>query len=609
MVLTGLFLLCLLWGVWGLMDSGKRFLDACYLSLQLLTLNAGLEDGPKNWKLEIARFALPGILAYTVLLGMFLFAKRDLSFLKLMFFKEKHYVICGLGGRGMALARDLIKNGKIVAAIEKDPNNSHIPKFMAMGGILIEGDARESDQLERASLRKAAHLILLTDTDVSNLKIIHAALSVIGKETSKLKCYVHIANRENRALFEEGGVFFPPIRPNGLELSLFNVYENAAIELFQAHTLGTNADTLSEDATPVRLLIAGFGRMAEAVLLEAMQLGHFCNQVPVEITVLDEDAKAAEQRFFQRYREIPNHLGEKGLRLWSLIFVDTIEAAGALGRYTDILACHDDEDRALLSINNLWECWQCEENQRKTHFFLYSLSGRVISNEEVAPFGNFDQACSKKTVIVGELEKMAAKSHEVYKRPKLKDRNSDLDSKVENGLALEEALIEHDRTAEQAQKLAWKSLSLLKRASNFSEKRHYGVKLMALGLQKVEGEMAVSDTSSLQAADFPFLDDANLMCALSLLASATTAAGLDKEALLERIHNLAKAEHNRWNAFHVLNNFRYGQKDERKRTHDCLLSWDDLEKKKHDTVKYDYQNIYQMLDILQSIKSGVMAIR
>ena len=62
---------------------------------------------------------------------------------------------------------------------------------------------------------------------------------------------------------------------------------------------------------------------------------------------------------------------------------------------------------------------------------------------------------------------------------------------------------------------------------------------------------------------------------------------------------MAKAEHNRWNAFHILNNWRYGSsKNERLKTHDCLLSWENLEKFRPDTIKYDYKNIYDLAEYI-----------
>ncbi len=603
MVITGLFLVSLVLGIWGLVESGKRFLDACYLTLQLITLNAGLEDGPKVWQLETARFLLPGIGAYVALKGIWLLAEQRLSVLKLEFRAKDHYVICGLGDRGMALARDLLTTATsetriTVAAVDIDPNNPNIRSFMDLGGIFLEGDAREIATLEQAAIQRAAHLVLMTDNDATNLRILKVVKSMLDDMKSPaledsmpqvLKCHTHISNRENRALFDDGGEFFPPIRAR-LEFSVFNVFENAAIELFQTHTLGANADTVTLGAPPVKVLIVGLGRIGEAVLLEAMQLGHFCNEERIDLIVLDGDTDKVQQNFFQRYREVTKHLGEEGLKLWNLRFIDALADVGPLGLYTDIFACHDDEDMALTCINNLWERWQGEEQQRPTRFFFHTHFRESELITGIKPFGNYAQACSAENVIGMNLEVAAKHSHEEYAAKKLQDNDSSLYAKVVKGLALEEALRQHDLNAVQSQKLSWRSLSLLKQGSNFTEKRHNKIRLQALGIDaniKIPVEL-----SSIEPTDYPWLTN-DLPEAKLLLSLALSSNGQTKVGLIQRIHGLAKAEHNRWNAFHVLNNYRYGPKDERKRTHDCLLNWIDLTSKKFETLKYDYENIYK----------------
>lgn len=618
MILAGLLLIGVVLGVWGLVASGKRFLDACHLTLQLITLNAGLEDGEKPWQLEIARFLLPGIGAYVVLEGIFFLAGRHLSALKLELHTKDHYVICGLGDRGMALARDLLKGGKqkpsrTVAAIDIDPGNLHAMLFIKMGGVFLEGDAREPSILKQARIQRAAHLILLTGTDAANLGVLRQVVKLTtGNRTesraasSALKSHTHLASRENRALFDAGGELCPPIR-DGIEMHVFNVYENAAVALFQENILGANTDTVTPGAAPVSVLIAGFGRMGEAVLLEAMQLGHFCNHVPLSLTVFDDNAQSAERHFFQRYREVPDHLGDKGLRLWNLRFVDTLglDAAGRLGHYSDILACHDDEDAALTCINNLRERWQCEEDRLPTRFFLYSSCGQASSSSVIHPFGDFRQVCSAENVFHSTSKRMAKASHWTYAWRKLRDRDPSVGSDSQS----EAALVEHDRSASQSDKLSWKNYSLLKQDSNRTERRHYGIKLHALGLRISSVRNATPDSSLIDPGDFPFLIDSNCQYAPLLLTSSLSATHLNTKELINRIHQLASAEHSRWNAFHVLNNYRYGKtKDECKRTHDCLLNWADLSTDRPQVLKWDYKNIYQMADVLRWEEKGISSI-
>lgn len=609
MVLVPLFFLSVIWGVWGLLETGKKdFLDACYLTLQLITLNAGLEDGPKPWKLEISRFVLPAITSYAVLRGFFILAGQNWTSLKLRFFVSHHYIICGLSEQSMALAKDLLAQAHSVAVVDSDPNNPNINSLRQLKGIFLEGDATKPEILKQAQLAKASHLILLTGTDVDNFSALQSAISLLDSSKHALKCHVHVANLENRALFEEKGVFFPPIRKNGIEISLFNVFDNIAIALFQRYPPGERADTLAPDAESVNILLAGFGTLGEAVLVEIMQMAHFGNQKPTRIVVLDDDASVAERKFLHRYREVKNHINGAGLKLWDLEFIDDVEKARALHRYAEILACHDQPDQAMICINELWDRWQCEEGEAHTRFFLNSPAEGMGANKEIFPFGKLSVACSAHIVIAKEQERLAKQSHDEYNRAKLGDQGNrpDLSARVRVGaMTLDEALKQHDAEAQQSQKLVWESLSLFKQGANFTEKRHYNIKLLALGLKVEDLLLSVPGPEHPELSDLPYLVEiaksgAELEHVTAFMAMALENV-LSKDELVTRIDALAKAEHKRWNAYHVLNNFRYGsRKDERLRTHDCLLNDEELTTKRGDTIKYDYQNIYQIWDVLRA---------
>lgn len=629
-LLGGLFLICLVFGVWGLVETGKRFLDACYLTMQMITLNVGFDDGEKTWKVEMARFVLPMIVGYTALAAIWILAQQHISTFRLRLFVNDHFVICGLGDRGMALARDLIAKKLQLVAIEIDPNNSNRKAFSELGGILIEGDAREASTLQDAKIGSASKLVLLTNSDVTNLNVFSQALLIQGSAINKKPVkdqtiHVHLASRENRALFDVNGIFFPPKQRKGLEIGIFNVHENAAIELFQDNVLGANVDTVTPKAAPVSLLIVGFGCMGEAVLVEAMQLGHFCNREPISITVVVKDAAAAQQRFLQNYREVSNHLGEKGLKLWNLSFIQTIDQVGPLSGYSDIISCDDDEDIALVNISELWDRWQCEERPLpSTRFFQYSPNGRDISNTGVIAFGEFDRSCNSNHVIARQHDVMGKAKSDMYAKTVIeqtlkKDSKLKIDPKLlaraRDMHCWEDVFMQYDAQTDppipQDKKLTWKNMSLHKRASNLTELRHYGIKLHALGLNLRIDSKSEIDATGVRGI-YPYLKEFPDIepVALELIRHSLIATQLSEDALMERIHLIATAEHNRWNAFHVLNNFRYDPKpkNEVKRTHDCLLRWEELIAKKPDVLKYDYQNVYQMLGILRLKMCGVTSI-
>ncbi len=535
--------------------------------------------------------------------------------------RGKQYLICGLGELGYALAENLCEEeAKLrVVAIESNPANPNIERLRNKGAVVIEGNATDIDVLRKAQLSKASHVIMLTGSDAINLEIL-AAVKEDEKTRergagNRLRCHVHLYNRENRIPFEVGGRHWPPVT-DGLEISLLNVFESVAQRLFQDHPLGSNADTVEPGAEPVRVLISGFGRMGEAVLVETMLLGHFCNHVPIQITILDDDAERKRENFYRRHWEVKNHLDYWGLRLWRLEFVkDLAESrlAKSLTDYTDILACHDSEDEALTAIHQLWDRHRQRDNRRSTRFFVHAPSGRDITNSKIETFGPRRQTCCKSFVIDDELEQVARKTNLMYAKLKSGSRDDDQD--------FERKLQSDDANRDQDKKLHWDNFTLLKKASNKTEKRHMKIKTAALGLEECEEgeeppEEVIKFNELLQGPAKDALDkfgEESIESANRMLTLASHGKGMNQITVIKRLNDLAETEKARWNAFYVVNNFILGKKSESELSHDCLMSWGDINNlndndARKSVINYDYKNVYQIREVLRHFGKGVRPI-
>lgn len=635
--------IALAWGVGGYyalysptIGGSELWLNVIYKTFSSFYGGGSVEDG--GFTLALARVAAILFTSWAVIFSAMLVMKQHMHQWWVIGKSKDHYVICGLGERGFALAENLLSqpDRKEVIAIESDLNNPNIERLRRLGGAVIEGNARDKHALLSAGLAHASHLITLTERDATNLEILDVATEVAkglpnkcssGKVKNKFTCHVHIANRENRVLFEVGGRFFPhTVRSEfSVEVSLFNLFEHAAQIHFQEHLPGgVNMQIDKPDAEPIRLLINGLGRMGEAILVEAMQMGHFANHKPIEITVLDNDAPSRKHHFFQRFWEVQNHLVGKpdGLGLWQLKFVASHDEVGPLNSYTDIFACHDTEDEALTAIHNLFERSLREDmKHRNTRFFVYIPSGRQLTNEKITPIGAIKGVCCKEMVIDAELEHASSQINRIYANARLLEVSGVAKDVLTEAQKLEitndEALIKYDASKDEFKnKLAWENLPLIKKASSLAAKRHIKIKLRALGLKEVEstGDPAISKiefSKELLEDDWPeYEKDSNFPKVDYLLAHAKLASGLNNvEDLKKLIDALAESEHARWNAFYVLNNFHYeNKKDESRRAHDCLLNWETLQKEKSNVLIYDYQNIYRIADVLSAVGNTIEPI-
>ena len=85
--------------------------------------------------------------------------------------RKNHYVVCGLGGLGIQVARQLHYQGYEVVAIESDPKNRFLRAARSLKIPVIIEDASIASTLKAVNLKKAASIIAITSHDTTNLEI------------------------------------------------------------------------------------------------------------------------------------------------------------------------------------------------------------------------------------------------------------------------------------------------------------------------------------------------------------------------------------------------------------------------------------------------------
>jgi voltage-gated potassium channel Kch/multidrug transporter EmrE-like cation transporter len=89
-----------------------------------------------------------------------------------------HVILCGLGGVGFEVARDLAARGVPVVVIDATPDDLHARLLCARIPIIV-GDATNVDVLLRAGLKRARAVVVVTSDDAINLEIGLTAQSVV----------------------------------------------------------------------------------------------------------------------------------------------------------------------------------------------------------------------------------------------------------------------------------------------------------------------------------------------------------------------------------------------------------------------------------------------
>ena len=100
-----------------------------------------------------------------------------------------HYIICGYGRVGEAVAREFNANGVPFVVVEKD--ESVVQRSVESGIPILHGDATDDEILEEAGIRKARGLVAAAGSDADNIFVILSArvmcsdLVIVGRANSE----------------------------------------------------------------------------------------------------------------------------------------------------------------------------------------------------------------------------------------------------------------------------------------------------------------------------------------------------------------------------------------------------------------------------------------
>jgi len=269
-------------------------LDIVYLALQLVTLESGAIVGPIPWQLEIARFSLPALAAWTAIRALALVFHEQTQRIVLRFMRG-HVVICGLSQMGLLLAAQFLARKERVVLLVQDEGNPLIETCRSSGAIVIIGDLMDPHLLRQTALPRARLLIAVSDDDGVNAGVAALAQEVRGLNRGKpLPCIVHIVEPRLYDLLRENVILnqrFPSLR-----LMPFNVYEHGARVMVEQADPGGAA--FLSDGRSCRVLIVGLGKLGENVLLHIARLwfdekGKGGQRLQIDVIDADAEAKIA----------------------------------------------------------------------------------------------------------------------------------------------------------------------------------------------------------------------------------------------------------------------------------------------------------------------------
>lgn len=122
---------------------------------------------------------------------------------------HNHYIICGLGGIGMEIAKQLHSQGYETVVIECNHNNRFIHYARSLGIPVIIEDGRLVSTLKAANLDRAQSLLIVTSSDMVNVEIALTAKAITPKLSIVMRNQDNQFAQSSQEVFEFETVFSP----------------------------------------------------------------------------------------------------------------------------------------------------------------------------------------------------------------------------------------------------------------------------------------------------------------------------------------------------------------------------------------------------------------
>src|ERR1700722_19543950 len=169
--------------------------DRVYYTLNLFRFGVPPSPYPLPWTLELARWLAPLSLVLVGLSAIFTIFAEQATQARVSVYRD-HWIVCGAGRIGMRLATKLRSDRERVVVIDRDPTVADLEESRQLGVPVLRGDATDQIVLDRARIRRASHVIVVTGDDGVNTEIAEQVSDLVARSKherhASLGCYVNV---------------------------------------------------------------------------------------------------------------------------------------------------------------------------------------------------------------------------------------------------------------------------------------------------------------------------------------------------------------------------------------------------------------------------------
>ena len=455
------------------------------------------------------------------------FVKNDqLQLLRVSRLKD-HVVICGLGNKGLLLARAFRERGLPVVVIESDETNKLLESSKEQGTILLLGDATEPEMLIKARVQTARYLIAVCGNDGANAEVAARARDLVeARRGVALTCSAHIVDPELWYLLRHWEIS----TAKSFRMQFFNVYDLGARAMLAAHP------PFVGQHTKPHVLIVGAGKLGQNIVMQATRMWREQGVVgeKFRVTLIDRQTEHLKESLYLRRpgldrvceiealsMEVPSPQFHRGAFLF--------DAEGKMS-VTTVYICVDDDGiglSAALALLHRVRHHQVPIVVQMTQdaglaTLIQSAQGNTRGFEHLHAVGLLERICQPDLVLGGANEALAHAIHERYLRDQLSGE---------------------EHTSGNPSLVPWERLPEDLKESNRSQADHIGLKIQSIGCD-------IAPLTEWEANAFTFTP--------------------------EEIETMAQMEHVRWIEERRAQGWTLGSRDTVKKTNPNLVAWEEL---------------------------------
>jgi len=521
--------------------------------------------------------------------------------------KTKNSVIFGLGEFSTALLKnESLENKHHFIVVERDIKTDEVEHLRDEGIGVIISDVFELDYHKQLNIEMMEIAIISLGNDKLNIELATKIIDTYksSKVKTPIQLLIQIVNQDLNILFHQEFVAPQIHNEHQIEIQTFSFYEECAKSFFDNNFIDGKSRTIIDSNDDFHIIIAGDGELAHNIIYQSAHIAQLPNENKLHIHLLDKEANKLKLSLIKRYIGI-----EKVVKLHTHnIDNETLEyfqndLLWKQEYLTHVIICYDDEEKNIKIAIDLFNKTYLGEAVDGTLFTQVNFA--IFNSYTISERINADDKNFKQFYSFGDASKICMKE-------KLLNENFSLIAKlIHYGYADEfnpsQLLNLNDK---DIQKKWFNSSKRSDKLSNKAQARHIDMKLKALGLSKIHTDKKPSELliTNRNILDKVIKDERDILKLSDTFIHEYSKelpkiwnGGLEVKDIKyfpvdfnTKLEKLIRAEHNRWNAYHYLNGWKYAEvKSKPKKEHDCLKPLAQF-----DTPELKLTVIYDMYAIL-----------